>query len=141
MGPISSSGTPAVVRGIEVYKGKLIIYCAGNFLDDYVVDPVERNDQSFLFVIELNETMLSHLFLYPTVIHHLQARRASNEECEVIREGMQRRCENLETGTRWNEQENRLEVDIGPMYGTAVSSHQQQQSRPGTPFCFETRIL
>jgi len=102
-----------VVRGIEVYQDKPIIYCAGNFLDDYVVDPAQRNDQSFLFLIEFNEIVPSHLFLYPTMIDHLQARHANNEECKTIREGMQRRCAKLETATRWNEHEKRLEVDIG----------------------------
>jgi poly-gamma-glutamate capsule biosynthesis protein CapA/YwtB (metallophosphatase superfamily) len=102
-----------VVRGIEVYKGKPIIYCAGNFLDDYAVDPVERNDQSFLFLMEFRETMPSHLFLYPTVIDHLQAKRANDEESKIIREGMQKRCTQLGTETQWNDQEKRLEVDIG----------------------------
>lgn len=102
-----------IVRGIEVYQNKPIIYCAGNFIDDYAVDEVERNDQSFLFLIELNGTTLSRLLLYPTVIRHFQARRARNDEIHVIVAGMQRRCAQLQTATRWNEEEERLEVEIG----------------------------
>jgi poly-gamma-glutamate capsule biosynthesis protein CapA/YwtB (metallophosphatase superfamily) len=33
-----------VVRGIELYRGKPILYCTGNFIDDYAVDEVERNE-------------------------------------------------------------------------------------------------
>jgi poly-gamma-glutamate synthesis protein (capsule biosynthesis protein) len=102
-----------IVRGIEVYQDKPIIYCAGNFIDDYAVDEVERNDQSFLFLIELNGTTLARLLLYPTVIRNFQARRARNDESHAIVAGMQRLCAQLQTATRWNEEEERLEVDIG----------------------------
>lgn len=110
-----------VVRGIEIYQGKPIIYGAGDFVDDYSVDPVERNDQSFLFMIELSEKNFMHIFLYPTVIRCWQARRASNEEREIIRKGMQRRCAQLKTEARWNEQEERLEIDIDSMHSSSSS--------------------
>jgi poly-gamma-glutamate capsule biosynthesis protein CapA/YwtB (metallophosphatase superfamily) len=35
-------------RGIEVVGQGVIIYSAGDFVDDYAVDPVERNDWSFV---------------------------------------------------------------------------------------------
>ena len=34
-------------QGIEFYKGKLILYDTGDFVDDYQVDPLLRNDRSF----------------------------------------------------------------------------------------------
>ena len=34
------------VQGVEVYKGKLIVYGCGDFVDDYAVDPEFRNDLS-----------------------------------------------------------------------------------------------
>ncbi len=102
-----------VVRGVEVYKDRPIIYCAGDFIDDYAVDEVERNDQSFLFLIELHETTPSRLLLYPTVIRHYQARRANNEECHAMIANMQRLCAQLKTETHWNEEKECLEVDIG----------------------------
>jgi poly-gamma-glutamate capsule biosynthesis protein CapA/YwtB (metallophosphatase superfamily) len=101
-----------VVRGVEVYHNKPIIYCAGNFIDDYAVDPVERNDQSFLFIVELRETVPVRLLLYPTIIGHFQARRAQNEVREAIVTGMQLRCRQLYTEARWNEQEACLEIDM-----------------------------
>jgi poly-gamma-glutamate synthesis protein (capsule biosynthesis protein) len=102
-----------IVRGIEIYKNRPIIYCAGDFIDDYAVDDIERNDRSFLFLIELKGTALSHLFLYPTVIRHYQARRASGQERHEIVAGMQRRCLQLQTATRWRADEECLEVDPG----------------------------
>jgi poly-gamma-glutamate synthesis protein (capsule biosynthesis protein) len=101
-----------VVRGVEVYHNRPIIYCAGDFIDDYAVDPMERNDQSFLFIVELHETMPSRLLLYPTIISHYQARRVQNEECRVIVAGMQQRCGQLYTEAKWNEREACLEIDI-----------------------------
>ncbi len=98
-----------VVRGIEVYQDRPIIYGAGDFIDDYAVDKVERNDQSFLFLIELNGTMISRLLLYPTVIRHFQARRARNSESHAIITRMQELCTQLNTTMTWNEEEERLE--------------------------------
>jgi poly-gamma-glutamate synthesis protein (capsule biosynthesis protein) len=103
-----------VVRGIEVYHNKPIIYCAGDFIDDYAVDLIERNDQSFLFMVELHETMPSRLLLYPTIISHFQAQRAQDEECRAIVAGMQQRCEQLHTEAKWNEREACLEIEIYP---------------------------
>ncbi|NUP75504.1 MAG: CapA family protein, partial [Sinomonas sp.] len=41
-----------IFRGVEVYRGRPVIYSAGDFLDDYAIDPGERNDQSFVFLVE-----------------------------------------------------------------------------------------
>jgi poly-gamma-glutamate capsule biosynthesis protein CapA/YwtB (metallophosphatase superfamily) len=101
-----------VVRGIEVYQNRPIIYGAGDFIDDYAVDEVERNDQSFLFTIELNGTTLSRLLLYPTVIRDFQARRAKNSECHAMATHMQRLCKQLNTTMTWDEKKERLEGDI-----------------------------
>jgi poly-gamma-glutamate capsule biosynthesis protein CapA/YwtB (metallophosphatase superfamily) len=101
-----------VVRGIEIYKEKPIMYCAGNFIDDYAVDEIERNDQSCVFVVETDGTAISRLLLYPTVIQHFQARRAKNNECRAIGTSMQELCAKLHTATTWDEQEDRLEIRI-----------------------------
>ncbi len=99
-----------VVRGIELYKGKPILYCTGDFLDDYAVDERERNDQSFLFVVETDGQAIVRLLLYPTVIEACQARRAKRNEREAIVTTMQRLCMQLNTTTIWDRQEERLEV-------------------------------
>jgi poly-gamma-glutamate synthesis protein (capsule biosynthesis protein) len=42
-----------IVRGVELYRERPILYCAGEFIDDYRVDPVERNDESGIFVLQM----------------------------------------------------------------------------------------
>jgi len=39
-----------VVRGVQVYRSRPIMYCARDFIDDYRVDAVERNDESCMFL-------------------------------------------------------------------------------------------
>lgn len=101
-----------VVRGIELYKEKPILYCAGDFIDDYAIDEIERNDQGFIFVVETDGQTLSRLLLYPTVIEACQARRAKHNERGVIVARMQRLCMKLNTPTTWDEQEERLEIRV-----------------------------
>jgi poly-gamma-glutamate capsule biosynthesis protein CapA/YwtB (metallophosphatase superfamily) len=102
-----------VVRGIEIYKHKPIMYCTGDFIDDYAVDEIERNDRSFVFVVETDRHSISRLLLYPTVIQNFQARRAENGEREAIVAKMQRLCTQLRTATTWNEIEGCLEIRPG----------------------------
>ncbi len=101
-----------IVRGIELYKGKPIMYCTGDFIDDYAVDEVERNDQSFVFFVEVEGRNITHLLLYPTIIQDFQARRAEGRVREAIVAKMQKLCANLHTATTWNEQAGRLEIMI-----------------------------
>ena len=55
-----------IFQGVEVYKGKIILYDTGDFIDDYAVDPYLRNDRSFLFLIECSHKRIQRLTLLPT---------------------------------------------------------------------------
>lgn len=66
-------------QGIEVYNHKLILYDTGDFVDDYAVDPVFKNDHSFLFRIEANKKGVTKLELIPTVISNYQVNLATGE--------------------------------------------------------------
>jgi poly-gamma-glutamate capsule biosynthesis protein CapA/YwtB (metallophosphatase superfamily) len=101
-----------VVRGIELYREKPILYCTGDFIDDYAVDEGERNDQSFVFVVETHGLTISRLLFYPTVIEACQARRAQQDERKAMVARMQRLCRHLHTATTWDEQAERLEVRV-----------------------------
>jgi poly-gamma-glutamate capsule biosynthesis protein CapA/YwtB (metallophosphatase superfamily) len=101
-----------VFRGIEFYRGGPIIYCAGDFIDDYAVDGVERNDQSFLFVLELDGGQVQRLRLYPTVIRDFQARRAPSGDAEGIAAKMQRLCSELHTRAIWQGHEQCLSIEL-----------------------------
>jgi poly-gamma-glutamate synthesis protein (capsule biosynthesis protein) len=100
-----------VFRGIEWYQGKPTLYCAGDFIDDYAVDELERNDQSFLFVLELEGDRVRRLLLYPTVIGEFQARRACPDAAEAIANRMAVLCAELRTQATWQAEEQVLVIE------------------------------
>ena len=101
-----------VIRGIEIYKDKPIMYCTGDFIDDYAVDESERNDRSFIFILETDLHTIFRLLLYPTIITNFQARRAMNNDKREIVARMQELCTKLKTSTTWDEKEERLELPM-----------------------------
>lgn len=78
-----------IFQGVEFYKNKLILYDTGDFIDDYRVDPVLRNDRSFLFLIEVSKQKIEHLFLIPILISNHQANLAKGEDFEWAKSRMQ----------------------------------------------------
>lgn len=99
-----------VFHGIEIYKGKPILYSTGNFIDDYAVDEVEKNDQSFIFSVETEGKKIAGLKLYPTVIRNMQARKAQEPELKEIVFKMIELCDEFGTKTAWHDREKYLEV-------------------------------
>lgn len=84
-----SNHTP---QGVELYKGKAIIYSMGDFLDDYAVDSHERNDLSFLFVLETDRGRVARLTLYPTCIEDCRVRHAREPEWRFLLHTMRAKC-------------------------------------------------
>ena len=101
-----------VVRGIESYRGRLIVYCAGDFIDDYAVDHVERNDQSLVFVARTDAAKIRGMRLYPTMIEDFQARLAQGENRAAIARTMQRLCADMGTPAHWREEQGCLEIAL-----------------------------
>ncbi len=89
-----SNHTP---QGIELYKGRAILYSTGDFLDDYMVDRDERNDLSFLFLVEGDHNRVSKITLYPTAIEGLAVRRATQDEWRFLTRTMQGKCKTFGT--------------------------------------------
>ncbi|MDR7554597.1 MAG: CapA family protein [Armatimonadota bacterium] len=89
-----------VVRGAAWGKDGLVLYSCGDFVDDYVVDPVQRNDWSFVFVLDVRGGRVEGVRLVPTVIRDCQARLARGAERDAIVRRMQRLCADLGTETR-----------------------------------------
>ena len=79
-------------QGIELYKGKAILYSAGDFIDDYAVDPAERNDLSFLFIVELERGRIARIVLHPLCIEDLYVRLAKDQEIAFLQRTMQAKC-------------------------------------------------
>ena len=65
-----------IFQGIEVYNNKIILYDTGDFVDDYYVDPSLRNDQSFLYLIEVDRNGLKKVELVPVLISKMQVNKA-----------------------------------------------------------------
>lgn len=101
-----------VFRGIEIYRNKVIFYSTGNFIDDYAVDEIERNDQSFVFIIETKEDKIARLELYPTIIQNFQAQMAVGDEAEDIALKMQTLSAELGTPLEWQEKEKQLTFSL-----------------------------
>jgi len=104
--------SPHVFRGIELRNGKPILYSAGDFIDDYAVDEVEPNDESFLFSVEISGGAVRELALRPAVIRDFQARLAEPRLAWWIAAKMQSLCDELGTHALWDEDENLLRVPI-----------------------------
>lgn len=103
--------SPHVFRGVEVYQGGVIMYSCGDFVDDYAVDEVEPNDQSFIFVIETEKKTVKKLLLYPTIISDFQARLAKGGEARNTAKKMQELCKALGTEAQWKK-ERYLEINL-----------------------------
>lgn len=78
-----------IFQGVEVYKDKLIMYDTGDFVDDYYVDPVLRNDRSFLFLVEVNKKGLSSIRLIPVLISNFQVNLATGKNLSETVDRMQ----------------------------------------------------
>lgn len=96
--------SPHVFRGIEIYKNSPILYSAGDFIDDYAVDEVEKNDESFLFVLDQG----SELMLNPTLIHQFQAILATDWKKDSILAKMEELCRELGTDLEFSKVSLRL---------------------------------
>lgn len=105
-----------VFQGVELYRGRPIIYSAGDFIDDYAVDDVERNDESFVFIVETEGARMKRMLLYPAMIIRFQARGARGFLAEEIAIKMKNLSSGLNTRLKWLEEESCLELDLsGPV--------------------------
>ena len=69
-----------IVQGVEVWRGKPILYDTGDFVDDYAVDPELRNDLSGLFLIRVQPPADARIDIVPVVIGRCQVNRARGAE-------------------------------------------------------------
>src|ERR671921_92787 len=95
-----------IFQGVEIYRGKPILYDTGDFIDDYAVDPRLRNDRSFLFRISLEESEFRRLELFPVALSYARAQLAKGSERESILDQMERLSG--EMGTTFVRREGRL---------------------------------
>lgn len=72
------------VQGIEIYRGKPVLYSCGDFVDDYAVDPEERNDLSFFFEVRVADPAVTEVVLHPVRIEGYQVNLASGEDAAWV---------------------------------------------------------
>lgn len=71
-----------IFQGIEVYHKKLVLYDTGDFVDDYVVDPLLKNDHSFFYRVEMNKQRIESVHLDPVLISNYQVNLAKGKNYE-----------------------------------------------------------
>jgi len=95
-----------ICQGIEIYRGKPILYDTGNFIDDYAVHPLLRNDRSCLFRLTFEHGRLCRIELLPVSLRVAHVALARGSELDAICARMEMMCG--EFGTRLMRQHDRL---------------------------------
>lgn len=91
---------------VERFRDGLILYDTGDFVDDYAVDPVERNDLQFLFQVIIDPEDGIGLELTPVRIERCRTRHANRRERTWLFERM--RALGRASGVDWQVAEGRL---------------------------------
>jgi poly-gamma-glutamate synthesis protein (capsule biosynthesis protein) len=89
--------------------GRRVLYDLGDFLDDYALDPLLRNDLGLLFLVTLDEGGPRHLEAVPLRLDYCHTRLADGEDAEWIRERFRGACAAF--GTEARELDGRLVID------------------------------
>ena len=77
-----------VIQGIEVYRGRPIVYDAGDYVDDYVVKPHLQNDRSVRVELVVEDSVLDRLHVAPVEIVDERVERATREVAAWVRDRM-----------------------------------------------------
>jgi poly-gamma-glutamate synthesis protein (capsule biosynthesis protein) len=86
-----------ICQGIEIHMGKPILYDTGDFIDDYAIDPVLRNDRSCLFKLMFATGQLRRIELIPVTLEVAHVALARGEDFEAIAARMEKLCAELGT--------------------------------------------
>lgn len=99
-----------IFQGVGVHRGRPILFDTGDVIDDYVVDPRLRNDQSLIFVVDVDEAGPRELKMIPLRLRYAGTALASGRDVEEIGARMAARSDEL--GTRVEERDGALVVDL-----------------------------
>ncbi|MGH2579364.1 MAG: CapA family protein [Actinomycetota bacterium] len=88
-----------------------VLFDLGDFVDDYRVDPVLRNDLGLLFLVTLGDGGASAVEALPLKLDYCHTHVASGEDGTLIRRRFREAC--LAMGTDVREEGERLAVDLG----------------------------
>lgn len=102
-----------VVQGVEVYRGRPILYDTGDFVDDYAVDEALRNDLSALFLLSITDSQMERVELVPVKINMCQVNHASRPARDWFAERFMHLSKPF--GTHVVDDGDRLRIDIDPV--------------------------
>jgi poly-gamma-glutamate synthesis protein (capsule biosynthesis protein) len=100
-----------ICQGIEIYRGRPILYDCGDFIDDYAVDLVLRNDRSCLFRLLFDQGRLQRIELFPVRLDVAHVALARGEDFAAIAARMEMLC--AELGTTLERRADRLVYEAG----------------------------
>ena len=100
-----------VFQGVEIYRGKPILYDTGDFIDDYAVNRRLRNDWSFLFRVSVEEGRIRRLDLIAVKLSYARVDLATGGEREMILNRMEHLS--AEMGTVFARREGALVLEPG----------------------------
>ena len=81
-----------VVQAVERHRSAIILYDAGNFIDDYWKFPFRRTVWSFVFFLDIEDGRPMRLRLVPVHIHSSPVELATGETSRAIKEHMKSLC-------------------------------------------------
>jgi poly-gamma-glutamate synthesis protein (capsule biosynthesis protein) len=99
-----------VFHGVEIYRGRPILYDTGDLLDDYAVDPFFRNDRQILFLVRVADGTIRRVEMVPVEIVRTQVNRARPSAFEFVARRMTELCE--EFGTPVRRTDDRLAIGV-----------------------------
>ncbi len=101
-----------VFQGVELHEGRPILYDMGDFVNDYAVDPILRNDRSFLWVLDVDKDGVKQVDLIPVLIDggECQVNLLTGPEAQATIEKIMRLC--TEMGTDIKLEKGRLTVPV-----------------------------
>jgi poly-gamma-glutamate capsule biosynthesis protein CapA/YwtB (metallophosphatase superfamily) len=99
---VDAGATLVAGHSAHVFHGVAgrVLYDLGDFLDDYAVDPVLRNDIGLLFLVDLEPDGTRRLEAVPLSLDFCHTRLARGEDWEWARERFQAACTALGTEAR-----------------------------------------
>jgi poly-gamma-glutamate synthesis protein (capsule biosynthesis protein) len=101
-----------ICQGIEIHHGKAILYDTGNFIDDYAVHPLLRNDRSCLFKVMFDQKKLCRIEMLPVSLSVAHVALARGAEFEAICTRME--MLSAEFGTKLMRRDDRLAWESTP---------------------------
>jgi poly-gamma-glutamate synthesis protein (capsule biosynthesis protein) len=99
-----------VFHGVARVSGCPVLYDLGDFLDDYAVDPLLRNDLGLLWTVVFDDATPVRVEALPITLDHCATRHAAPPEARQIADRLRRAC--AELGTEVRQEGGRLVVAL-----------------------------